>query len=149
MKVSLYQRFGYWLFALAFACTSLLLGTPARAEEMSAKTLVERQQIEDLITRYYYNLGRENPENLSDFYADDAELILGERHYKGKDGILQAYGRAPGQPPRQAPKRYQFNVTIGNPLIIVHGKTATSQVIFTEYVVEKQGDPLKLTTQGR
>ena len=61
--------------------------------------------------------------------ADDAELILGEKHYKGKDGIMQAYGRAPGSPPRQAPTRYTFNVTISNPLITLHGDTATSELI--------------------
>jgi hypothetical protein len=40
-------------------------------------------------------------------------------------------------------------VTIDNPLIIVHGDTATSQVIFTEYRQEKVGDPMKMTTQGK
>ena len=39
-------------------------------------------------------------------------------------------------------------MTIDNPLIIVHGDTATSQVIFTEYRQEKVGDPMKMTTQG-
>ena len=49
-------------------------------------------------------------------------------------------------PPRE---RTAFNVTIDNPLIIVHGDTATSQVIFTEYRQEKVGDPMKMTTQGK
>ena len=40
-------------------------------------------------------------------------------------------------------------MTISNPLITVHGDTATSQVIFTEYVIQNQGDPLQVTTQGR
>ncbi len=40
-------------------------------------------------------------------------------------------------------------MTISNPLIIVHGDTATSQVIFTEYRQEKAGDPMKMTTQGK
>jgi hypothetical protein len=51
---------------------------------------------------------------------------------------------------RCAPReRTAFNVTIDNPLIIVHGDTATSQVIFTEYRQEKVGDPMKMTTQGK
>jgi hypothetical protein len=40
-------------------------------------------------------------------------------------------------------------VTIGNPLIVVHGKTATAQLVFTENVIEKQGDPVKVITQGK
>jgi hypothetical protein len=148
-------------FALTFT------GAALAEEEMTTKTLIDRQQILDLITRYYYNFGKENPENFSDFYADDAVLILGTRRYEGKTGIMQAYGRgggapagaapatapaagtSPAAPPAPRPKRYSFNVTISNPLIVVHGNTATAQIIFTEYVQEKQGDPTKMTTQGK
>lgn len=138
------------LCAFGVACLVLTLSSGARAEEVTAETLVDRLQIQDLITRYYNNFGRENAENFADFYADDAELILGERRFKGRDGIMQAYGRAPGQEPRPpAPPRYSFIVTIGNPLIVVHGSTATAQLVFTEYVIEKQGDPVKVITQGK
>jgi hypothetical protein len=139
-----------FLMALSAACLAMTWGSAAQAQEVTSKTLVDRLQIQDLITRYYNNFGRENPENFSDFYADDAELILGARSYKGKNGILEAYGRAPGQAPRPAPPpRYSFIVTIGNPLIVVHGKTATAQLVFTEFVIEKQGEAPKLITQGK
>ena len=85
------------LGALSVACLALTLSSGARAEEVNAETLVDRLQIQDLITRYYNNFGRENAENFADFYAEDAELILGERHFKGRNGIMEAYGRAPGQ----------------------------------------------------
>ena len=138
------------LGAMSVACLVLAFNLGARAEEVTAKTLVDRLQIQDLITRYYNNFGRENAENFADFYADDAELILGDRHYKGRDGIMQAYGRAPGQAPRPPPPaRYSFIVTISNPLVVVHGETATAQLVFTEYVIEKQGDPATVRTQGK
>ena len=89
--------------ALSVACLALTISGAARAEEVNEKTLVDRLQIQDLITRYYNNFGRENAESFADFYADDAELILGERHFKGKNGILEAYERAPGQAPRPPP----------------------------------------------
>ncbi|HET8699668.1 MAG TPA: hypothetical protein VFO94_19440, partial [Gammaproteobacteria bacterium] len=76
------------LGALSVACLALTLGSGARAEEVTAATLVDRLQIQDLITRYYNNFGRENAENFADFYAEDAELILGERHFKGRNGIM-------------------------------------------------------------
>jgi hypothetical protein len=90
-------------------------------------------------------------------------LILGTRNYKGREGIKQAYNRAPAAPAAGAtpagaspaaaaappPERTAFNVEIGNPLIIVRGDTATAQVIFTEYRQEKVGDPMKMTTQGK
>ncbi len=139
------------LGALSAACLALTMSSGARAEEVSAETLVDRLQIQDLITRYYNNFGRENAENFADFYADDAELILGERHFKGRDGIMQAYGRAPGQAPRPPPPpRYSFIVAVDNPLIVVHGGgTATAQLVYTEYVIEKQGDQVKVITQGK
>src|SRR5688500_6009640 len=139
------------LGALSVTCLALTIGTGARAEEVNAETLVDRLQIQDLITRYYNNFGRENAENFADFYAEDAELILGERHFKGRNGIMEAYGRAPGQAPRPPPPpRFSFIVAVDNPLIVVHsGGTATAQLVFTEYVIEKQGDPVKVITQGK
>src|SRR5689334_20294313 len=106
---------GTMLGALSVACLALTIRADAGAEEVNAKTLVDRLQIQDLITRYYNNFGRKNAENFADFYASDAELILGDRHFKGRDGIMQAYGKAPGQAPRPAPPpRFSFIVTIGN-----------------------------------
>jgi hypothetical protein len=139
---------GALLGALSVACLVL---TSSCAQEVTAATLVDRLQIQDLITRYYNNFGRENAENFADFYAADAELILGERHYKGRDGIMQAYGRAPGQAPRPPPPpRYSFIVAVDNPLIVVHGDgTATAQLVYTEYVIEKQGEQVKVITQGK
>jgi hypothetical protein len=138
------------LGALGVLCLALAMAANAATEEVNARTLIDRLQIQDLITRYYNNFGRENAENFADFYAEDAELILGDRHFKGRDGIMQAYGKAPGQAPRPAPPpRFSFIVTIGNPLIVVHGKAATAQLVFTEYVIEKQGEPVKVITQGK
>jgi SnoaL-like domain len=138
------------LGVIIVTCLALTISTGTKAEEVSAETLVDRLQIQDLITRYYNNFGRENAENFADFYADDAELILGDRHFKGRDGIMEAYGRAPGQTPRPpAPPRYSFIVAVDNPLVVVHGETATAQLVYTEYVIEKQGDPVKVITQGK
>lgn len=137
-----------WLGALLCGC--LMAGSGAAgSQEVTAQTLVDRALIQDLITRYYNNFGRENAENFADFYAQDAELILGTRSFKGRDGILEAYGRAPGQKPRPPRQSYSFIVTISNPLIVVHGTTATAQLVFTEYVIDKQGEAPRVTSQGR
>ena len=140
-------------------CGVVLASAPALAEDkMTVQSLIDRQLILDQITRYYYNFGKVDRQAEETFYAEDGELILGTRHYKGKEGIKQAYNRAPATPPAGAApaataapprERTAFNVAIENPLIIVHGDTATSQVIFTEYRQEKVGDPMKFTTQGK
>ena len=141
--------------ALGLCCVALASAPAARAEDkLTAQSLIDRQLILDQITRYYYNFGKVDRQSEESFYAEDGELILGTRHYKGKEGIKQAYNRAPETPPAAAAaapprERTAFNVAIENPLIIVHGDTATSQVIFTEYRQEKLGDPMKMTTQGK
>jgi hypothetical protein len=151
--------------ALALCGLALASAPAARAEEkITAQYLIDRRLILDQITRYYYNFGKVDRQSEESFYAEDGELILGTRHYKGKEGIKQAYNRAPAAPPAGASpaagaaptvaaatprERTAFNVAIENPLIIEHGDTATSQVIFTEYRQEKLGDPMKMTTQGK
>ncbi len=161
------DRRSVWLAALG-VCGLALAASPATqaGEKVTAQSLIDRQQILDQITRYYYNFGKESRQSEESFYAEDGELILGTKHYKGREGIKQAYGRPPaaappagavapaaGATPAAAPapprERLPFNVTIDNPLVIVHGDTATSQVIFTEYRPEKKGDPMKMTTQGK
>jgi len=170
MKLNSIRQASVWAAALALCCVALASASAARAEDkMTAQSLIDRQLILDQITRYYYNFGKAERQSEESFYAEDGELILGTRHYKGREGIKQAYNRAPAAPPAGATpaagaapaagvvpaaaapprERTAFNVTIDNPLIIVHGDTATSQVIFTEYRQDKVGDPMKMTTQGK
>ncbi len=167
MKRNSIRQARIWAAALALCGVALVSAAAARAEDkMTAQTLIDRQLILDQITRYYYNFGKAERQAEESFYAEDGELILGTRHYKGHEGIKQAYNRAPAAPPagavpatpaaNAAPaaaapprERTAFNVVIDNPLIIVHGDTATSQVIFTEYRQDKVGDPMKMTTQGK
>ena len=180
MKLNCIRQAGVW--AAALLCCAALASVPSvhAQDKMTTQSLIDRQLILDQITRYYYNFGKAERQSEESFYAEDGELILGTRHYKGREGIKSAYNRAPATPPAggaaagaaaagaapaagvapaagavpaaaAAPPRERtaFNVTIDNPLIIVHGDTATSQVIFTEYRQEKVGDPMKMTTQGK
>jgi hypothetical protein len=175
VKLNSIRKAGVWAAVLALCCVALASALAAQAEEkMTAQSLIDRQLILDQITRYYYNFGRAERQAEETFYAEDGELILGTRHYKGREGIKSAYNRtpapragapaaaaapaggaAPAAPPAPAAaaappgERPAFNVAIENPLIIVRGDTATSQVIFTEYRQDKVGEPMKMTTQGK
>jgi hypothetical protein len=171
MKLSSIRQACVWAIVLGLCCVALASAPAAQAQDkMTAQTLIDRQLILDQITRYYYNFGKADRQAEESFYAEDGELILGTRHYKGREGIKQAYNRTPAAAPPAAAapaggaapaagavpaapaaprERTAFNVTIENPLIIVRGDTATSQVIFTEYRQEKVGDPMKMTTQGK
>jgi hypothetical protein len=153
--------------AICVAGVLVMSAVPAAQaqEKMTAQSLIDRQLILDQITRYYYNFGKSERQSEESFYAEDGELILGTRSFKGREGIKQAYSPRPAAPPAGAAapaagaapaaapaaprERLPFNITVDNALIIVRGDTATSQVIFTEYRPEKKGDPMKMTTQGK
>jgi hypothetical protein len=170
MKVStrrsIHGRAGALCIASLLALSSM--AAVQAAEPVTAQSLIDRQMILDQITRYYYNFGKSDRQSEESFYAEDGVLILGTRRFEGREGIKSAYtrpapapaagsapapaaGAAPAPAAAAAPARERtaFNVTIDNPLIIVHGNTATSQVIFTEYRQDKAGDPMKMTTQGK
>lgn len=137
-----------WISALGLACcVGFLPIRSARAQETASHVLSNRAQIQDLITRYYYNFGKANPESFPQFYAKGAELILGTARFKGRAEIAKAYEQAGKHGPSR--KAYAFNVTISNPLIVVHGKTATAELIFTEFVTQKKGEAPRIRTQGR
>jgi hypothetical protein len=153
-------KYRAWLGALAVAsCLGLSVTSAAAAEKITPQTLVDRQQILDQITRYYYNFGRGKEENQADYYTEDGVLILGTRRYEGRAGIMQAYSRAgaprppaaaaggaappsgaapaAGGPPAAgaaaapaAPReRTAFNVVIDNPLIVVHGDNTATSEV--------------------
>lgn len=130
------------------AALMLSVGTPAAAQAVTAETLVDRAQIEDLLTRYYNGLGRAGDRNFGIFYTDDAEMILGTTSYKGRAAIEGAYEALAGADIPQR-KAFSFTILMTNPLIVVHGTTATARLIFTEIVIDKQGDAPRMLTQGR
>src|SRR4051812_35333183 len=128
MKLNSIGRAAAW----GLFCVGLVSAQGTRAEDkMTLQSLIDRQLILDQITRYYYNFGKLERQSEESFYAEDCELILGTRHFKGKEGIKQAYNRAPAAPPAApvpaagtspgaaaAPPRERtaFNVAIENPL---------------------------------
>lgn len=137
-------------WATTLTALGLVLGipAPALAQTVSAESLVGRAQVEDLLTRYYYNFGKAGGESFGAFYTDDAEMILGKTSYKGRAAIEGAYkGLSNADIPQR--KSFAFNVLLSNPLIVVHGSTATARLIFTEVVIDKQGDAPRVLTQGK
>jgi len=135
---------------LALATLGLILwaNMPAQGETITSDALLDRAQIEDLLTRYYYNFGKARGANFGSFYIDDAEMILGKTSYKGRPAIEGAYKvLANADIPQR--KSFSFNILMTNTLIVVHGSTATARLIFTEVVTDKQGDAPRILTQGK
>jgi len=130
------------------AAGSLVLGTAASAQGLTAKTLLDHAQIEDLITRYYNNFGRSNGQSFGSFYADDAEMVLGPNSFKGKEAIEGLY-KSPAMAATPQRKSFAFNIVLSNVQVIVEGTTARARALFTETIVENKGDAPRILTQGR
>lgn len=119
----------------------------AQAGEYTAQALADRAQIEDLLTRYYNHFGGGIGSRVAEFYASDGEMVLGERSYKGIDAIKGAYAAVPADAPQR--KSFALNILINNMTVKVNGDTATARLVFTETVIDKQGDAPRLLIQGR
>jgi hypothetical protein len=122
-------------------------GALAQGSAYSAQSLADRAAIEDLLTRYYNNFGGGVESKVGEYYAEDGEMILGTTHYKGIEAIKGAYAAVPADAPQR--KSFALNILISNMLVSVHGQTATARLVFTETIIEKQGEAPKILTQGR
>lgn len=133
------------VLTIAALCTLGLTAIPAAAQNLTPQILVERAEILDQITRYYYNILNPDPQSFRAFFTKDGELILGTRSFKGEE-IAGAYARAADNPNANA---FSFNILVGNPLITIDGNTATSKVTFTEIRLDKAEGQPQVVVQAR
>lgn len=143
---TLLNGFGSWIGSLcAVAGVALVTAMPVRAQNLTPQILVERAEILDQITRYYYNILNPDPASFREFFTPDGELILATRSFKGEE-ITRIYTRSADNANANA---FSFNILVGNPLIVVNGNTATSKVTFTEVRLDKADGQPQIVVQAR
>ena len=74
-------------------------------------------------------------------------MVLGKTSFKGAAAIEGMYKSVPADAPQR--KSFSLNILPTNILVRVHGDTALAQLVFTEVVVDKEGDAPRILTQGR
>lgn len=122
-----------------------MAGQPARAETTAA-TLLDRIRIEDMMVKYYADLGGTNAKAYAEFYTEDGVFEVNGDTYVGKEAITKLYGSLGGGVAEDAPV---LHMMLTNPVIDVNGDTATASFIWTGVV---NGDPVKppfVREQGR
>jgi len=78
--------------AVAGAAAFLLLTSmamPASAQQVTMETLLDRIQIEDLLTRYYYDLSQGKSHELSEYFTADAMLDVDGTIAHGREEIAK------------------------------------------------------------
>jgi hypothetical protein len=122
----------------------------APAQQVTMETLLDRIQIEDLLTRYYYDLSRGNAHELSEYFTADALLDVDGTVAKGRAEIEQLYQRPEPDPNAPAPEpARRGHMLLTNPIIEINGNTATAHVIWTGIMNEGIGKQPHVYEQGR
>jgi len=124
------------------------LSMPARAQQVTMETLLDRIQIQDLLTRYYYDLAQGKSHELSDYFTEDAMLDVDGTIARGRDEIAKLYGGGAARKVDAAP-RPQNHMMLTNPVIEVRGNRAMAHVIWTGVSNAGVGKPPTVTEQGR
>ena len=147
----IHERLLYTARAMAAGVAFLLLtplATPALAQQVTMETLLDRIQIEDLLTRYYYDLSQGKAHELSEYFTEDAMLDVDGTIAKGRDEIAKLYGGGPARKADAVP-RPQNHMLLTNPVIEVRGNRAIAHVIWTGVSNSGVGKPPTVTEQGR
>jgi len=115
---------------LALAALMLLApGAGALAEQVpiTASSLIDRAQIEDLLVDYYSQLGSGHGA-FGDFYAADGVLDVNGLVAQGQHAIEELYRQVARGTPRRPGT---FRMLLTNLKIVVNGDSATADVIWT------------------
>ena len=113
------------------------------------QTLLDRVAIEDMITRYYANFGRQDAaEDFGTYYTEDAVFDVNGVVSTGREEIEALYtdmGEEGDAPARQG----TFHMIISNPVIDVDGDTATAEFMWTGVMNTTVEARPQLWEQGR
>ena len=83
------------VYSMSFALLPLWFATPASAQQVTMKTLLDRIQIEDLLVRYYYDLSMNKAHEMSEYFTEDAMLDVDGTIAHGRAEIEKLYGGGP------------------------------------------------------
>lgn len=126
-----------------------LPATASLAQEVTMETLLDRIQIEDLLTRYYYDLSQ-GGHVLAEYFTEDALLDVDGTIAVGHPEIAALYGGSGSdEQDEPAPPRPRNHMLLTNPVIRIDGDKATAHVIWTGVLNSGVGEPPRLYEQGR
>jgi hypothetical protein len=131
-----------------FILAVLLFGSAQAFAEQPAttlQTLLDKQQIEELVVDYYAQLGS-GRSDFGTFYVADGTLDVNGRTAQGKEGIERLYRDAAAATP---PQPGTFHMLLSNMKIVVNGNSATADMIWTGINTENVKAEPKLAEQGR
>ena len=125
-------------------------GLAASTDAPSAEsTLADRIAIEDMVTRYYANFGKQDAaDDFGAFYTEDAVFDVNGVVSKGRTAI-EAFYTDTGDDEEAPAAQGTFHMMLSNPVIDVNGDTATAQFMWTGVMNSGIAERPQLFEQGR
>lgn len=135
------------VIALAAAALLLPLAEPvlARAPPVTSEALLDRIQIQDLMSEYYALLNGRVVHDVAAYYTENAVLIANGGRMVGRAAIGHFYDTN-GDPRVIADNRY--TMILSNPRVAVRGAKATMECIWTGYLSDNIYTAPRLVEQG-
>lgn len=141
--------FPYRLLSIFAVMILMLISIAANGEDkvVTKETLLDRIQIEDMIVRYYVDMGAGKSHNLAMYYTEDAILDVNNMISKGREEIEKLYASVGDS--GEAPFSGKMHMLLNNAIINVDGDTATAWFIWTGVLNEDIKKPPRFQEQGR
>jgi hypothetical protein len=133
--------------ALGTACiASVLALNPAVAEQPAAtlQTLLDKQQIHDMLVDYYANLGKGNSD-FGSYYLPDGVINVNGLKGKGEAAIADVYKKIAAGTPKHPGV---FRMLLTNVSIVINGNTATAATLWTGLNSPTISGPPEFVEQG-
>jgi ketosteroid isomerase-like protein len=134
------------MVAVVAAIVALQASQPVRAgDALTRATLLDRIQIEDMLTAYYWDMTTEQRRGLAANYLEDGVLEVNGLVLEGREAIRKFLS----QEMPLGPAGSTYDLVLNNPRISIQGKTATADIMWSGVVSANVKDPPKLVEQGR
>jgi ketosteroid isomerase-like protein len=106
-------------------------GLAASNDASANSALADRIAIEDMVTRYYGNFGKQDAaEDFGAFYTEDAVFDVNGIVSTGREAI-EAFYTDTGDDEEAPAAQGTFHMMLSNPVIDLNGDTATAQFMWT------------------
>ena len=115
------------LFAAVLLTSACTATAPSTAIAPEVQVLLDKVQIEELVTEYYTQLGT-GGKGYSDFYLEDSVLDVDGQVAQGSEAIEYLYRRAGAD---VADRKGTFRVMLTNIRININGNTVTADMLWT------------------
>jgi hypothetical protein len=139
------------VIAIAALASLMAWSAPAGAQ-VTMESLLDRIQIEDLLTRYYYELSQGDAHEMSEYFTEDALLDVDGTVAQGRAAIESLYGGGPNSGDGGGGDRPSYprgHMLLTNPVIEIDGARAEAHVIWTGVMNDGVGAAPRLYEQGR